>query len=58
MEAAKAALGGDTATASVDAKASAAQAGVDKASADATAEGTPLTPEQQTGLLEGLKGLL
>ena len=41
-----------------EAKAQAAQAGVDSAATQAQADGKPLAEEQKSGLLEGLKGLL
>jgi hypothetical protein len=56
LTAAQSALGMGEQTA--DSKAAAAQAGVDKAAAQAESEGKPLAEEQKTGLLEGLKGLL
>jgi hypothetical protein len=65
LSAAQAALGGGGAAGATaaaaptpDQKAAAAQAGVDKASAQAQTDGKPLTDDQKTGLLDGLKGLL
>jgi len=56
LEAAQSALGGGQKTA--DDKATAAQAGVDKAAAQAQTDGKPLTDDQKTGLLDSIKGLL
>lgn len=65
LSAAQAALGGGgaagataAAAPTADQKASAAQAGVDKAATQAQTDGKPLTDDQKTGLLEGLKGML
>lgn len=57
MNAAQSALG-SAPEKTPEAKAQAAQAGVDSAAAQAQADGKPLAEEQKTGLLEGLKGLL
>jgi hypothetical protein len=57
LDAAKKALGAGENKTDAE-KAAAAQAGVDKAQADATAAGKPLTDDQKSGLLEGLKGML
>jgi len=57
LQGAQGALGGVT-SATPDQKAAAAQAGVDKATAQAQTDGKPLTAEQQTGLLDGIKGML
>src|SRR5688500_3539947 len=56
VTAAQGALG--TGTKTPEEKTAAAQVGVDKASAQADAEGKSLTADQKTGLLEGLKGML
>jgi len=65
LSAAQAALGGGGAAAATavapptaEQKAAAAQTGVDKAATQAQTDGKPLTDDQKTGLLEGLKGML
>jgi hypothetical protein len=57
LAAARAALGTGGEKTDAD-KTAAAQVGVEKASAQAEAEGKPLAEEQKTTLLEGLKSLL
>lgn len=56
VDAAQSAFGTSQKTA--DDKASAAQAGVDKAAAQAQTDGKPLTDDQKTGLVDAVKGLL
>lgn len=56
LDAAKGLLGSGTPTA--EAKAAAAQQGVDKAAAQAQTDGKAFTDEQKNGLIEGLKGML
>jgi hypothetical protein len=56
VDAAQSAFGTGPKTA--DDKATAAQAGVDKAAAQAQTDGTPLTADQKTGLVDTIKNLL
>ena len=56
LTAAQGALG--TGTKTNEEKAAAAQVGVDKASAQADADGKAMTADQKSGLLEGLKAML
>jgi hypothetical protein len=56
MDAATAAFGASPKSA--DDKATAAQAGVDKAATQAQTDGTPLTDDQKTGLVDAVKGIL